>query len=161
MEKLEFSQIMERSILSTLQPLSSQCSPVAGKILAYFIRFETQLAAFIDEVALNPKVYPDIDADKLLADTEWKSVTAEFTGKFDGDLRDLAVIWTVYSLQENSSQYYQQAALHSYELQQKIFYKSLAELKTIIKRRADAANRISYNLIWDKVGFAPFQLGKE
>ena len=161
MEKLEFSRIMERSILGTLQQLSQQSSPDTGKVLNYFIRLETELVVLIDGIGLNPKVYPVIDADKLLDDADWKTVLECFAGSFEDCLPDLAAMWTLCSLQENASQYYQQAALHSSEPQQKIFYKSLAELRVIAKRRAESANRIIYNMIWNKVGFAPFQLGKE
>lgn len=161
MEKLAFSQIMERNILDTLQQLSSQSSPAAEKVFTYFIRFETELAALIGRVATRPMAYPDIDTEKLLADAEWKRVTAELPGIANDGFPDIAIVWTLCSLLENSGQYYQQASLHSSDPQQKIFYKSLAEMKMIVRRRADAVNRISYNLIWDKVGFAPFQLGKE
>jgi hypothetical protein len=74
---------------------------------------------------------------------------------------DLVALWAIYAALDKSAQFYRQAVLNTPYPLPRLFWGSLAEIKTMMRRRVDGLLRVMYNGIWEQIGFAPFALGRE
>lgn len=132
------------------------------EIINLLSKFENNIIALLKNVqTVNDNTYPIIDVrDYSWIDNDFKKALNQFAYKDNAD-RLLVALWMIYAAAERSAQFYQQAVLNSAHPVSKMFFTSLYELKSMIRRRLDGVIRILHNEAWAKVGFATFTLSKE
>jgi hypothetical protein len=164
MRPFEFANSLETVLLRQLESFSGDVSPELQPLLrslqnsqATFLECLTLAAA----VNVDSEPYPSVAVTILPgSDTVWQKQTAEFATAAKSS-QDLVALWAIYTALDKTAQFYRQAALNTPHPLTRLFWGSLAETKSLMRRRVDGVLRIMYNNIWEQIGFAPFVLGRE
>lgn len=161
----EFSVTLEENIENNLCLLKENCPSELYAILQSICEFESKflsllrMAPSVDEDVPN---YPDVQIELLIgAEEQWLQLTKEFAQHQPKDLKCLNYLWLVFTLADKSLHFYQQAAQNLPHPVDRLFYRSLAEVKKIFRHRVEGVGRVMYNDVWEKIGFAPATFGKE
>lgn len=165
MKTFQFAASLEAQIRQEVEVVVAQTPDELQAVVAAVGRFQAEFELLIDRaqyVNVDTGRYPEVDAATLLGpDGVWQEATARLGAAEETTVPGLASLWFLHTLTEKSGQYYQQAALNSAHPATRLFLGSLAEVKTMLRRRLDGLLRQLYNAAWTEVGFAPFVLGKD
>lgn len=120
------------------------------KLLSHAANVDTDYAA-----------YPPIDPAQLLGlETAWQQSNLQSIA-WETNIEVLSSLWSISVLIERSAQFYQQASLNSANPTSRLFFRSLSEVKKIVRIRLGTIIQSYYNYCWGELGFAPFLLGKD
>ncbi len=165
MESIDFATLLEEDIEKKVKLIRSKCPEELTLFLQLVDQCQENFLNLLREsqqVDEDVPVYPQIQTNNLVGnDEQWSQATHAFAGLGQSSVENLTWLWMIYVLFERSAQYYQQAVANCPYPAERLFLKSLVEVKSLLKRRIDGAIRILYNEVWASVGFAPFSLGKD
>ncbi len=164
MKQLQFAVKLETGIHRELKNLSTKGPPELISVTGGFVEAHAKLALMLNNISYDDLVKGKYQASELgqimATDEEWRRQLAAFRVGPENSVDYLTALWTIHIWLDRSAQYYQQAARNSEYPSLRLFFENLAQLKQILKRRADSLLRTAYNAVWEEVGFAPFLLGK-
>ncbi len=166
-KSFNFALMLENSIEEELAQIMQhvpQEQPAYKSVLILVLKlqglFKLDVEKARDVDAAN-QTYPLIDRDTLVgSDHEWEQIVDAFSTLSLSSV-NLPTIWMMYGLIEKSAQFYQQAANNSAYPSTRLFFNSLFQVRSTVRRRIGGILRILYNITWEEIGFAPFQLGKD
>lgn len=165
MKTLQFAAGLEAQIRQETEAVVAQAPAGLQDVVAAVGKFQAEFELLLDRaqyVDVDTGRYPEVNAAALLGpDGVWQEATARLGTAGEATVPVLASLWFLHTLTEKSGQFYQQAALNSAHPATRLFLASLAEVKTMLRRRLDGLLRQLYNAAWSEVGFAPFVLGKD
>ncbi len=165
MQVFQFAAILEAQIRQEVEVVMAQSPPELQAVVGAVGTFQAGIELLVDRaqyVDVDSGSYPDVNAAALLGpDSVWQEAAARLGTSGESTVVGLASLWFLIVLTEKSGQYYQQAALNSAHPATRLFFSSLAEVKSMLRRRLDGLLRQLYNAAWTQVGFAPFVLGKD
>lgn len=165
MQVLRFAASLEAQIRQEVEVVMAQSPPGLQALVTAVGHFQAEIELLLDRAQgtdIDTGRYPEVNAAALLGpDSVWQEAAASVTEATDSPVVGLASMWFLHTLTERSGQFYQQAALNSAHPSTRLFFASLAEVKTMLRRRLDGVLRALYNSAWAEVGFAPFLLGKD
>ncbi len=165
MKMFQFAASLEAQIRQEAEAAADQAPPALQAVVAAVGKFEAEFELLLDRaqyVDVDTGRYPEVNAAALLgANTAWDEAKAKLGSFGEATVPALTVLWFLHTMTERSGQFYQQAALNSAHPATRLFFASLAEVKTMLRRRLDGLLRQLYNAAWSEVGFAPFVLGKD
>lgn len=165
MKTFQFAASLEAQIRQDVEVIVAQAPAGLKAVAAAVGKFQAEFELLLDRaqyVDVDTGRYPEVDAAILLGpDGVWQEAAAELAAAEETTVPGLAALWFLHTLTVKSGQYYQQAALNSAHPATRLFLGSLAEVKTMLRRRLDGLLRQLYNAAWAEVGFAPFVLGKD
>ena len=164
METFVFASALEKTLLQQMGSLVGNVSPVLQPLLRSLQNFQTEFIGYLTvaaEVNVNVEAYPQVDIAIFTGnDTVWQK-QAVVLASTATTTNDLVALWAIYAALDKSAQFYRQAVLNTPHPLSRLFWGSLAEIKTMMRRRVDGLLRVMYNGIWEQIGFAPFALGRE
>lgn len=120
-----------------------------------------ELLAAAQAIDVDLAAYPPVQEEPLLgAAAAWQQLTVHIQPEVS-NLQELAAFWSIYAAIDKTVQFYQQAAANSAHPQTRLFFSSLSQVKSMLRRRLAGLIQIYYNHYWGEIGFAPFLLGKD
>ena len=161
---LSFAIEMEKSITANMERLQCLCSPRLEELVTRLLRCQEQFEALLEQVRATQDctLSEETGSKRMLGDdAEWTMLCGKFKPDEEPQTQDFTVLWSFHSLLDKSSQFYQQASRQDPQVQLRLFFSNIAELKTVLRRRVDGVERIIANQVWAKIGFAPGLLGKD
>ncbi len=165
MKTFRFAASLEAQIRQETEAMMAQAPAELQAVVAAVGKFQAEFELLIDRaqyVDVDTGSYPEVKAEALLGpDGVWREATARLGTPGEAMMPGLVSLWFLHTLTEKSGQFYQQAALNSAHPASRLFFGTLAEVKTMLRRRLDALLRQQYNAVWAEVGYAPFVLGKD
>lgn len=159
---LKFAIKMEEELIGQIENLDKNYNLGLGELFGLLLKFEREFLDLLkaaDRTDIDLGSYPQVDAGKFFGEDNTLIQTIKM--KSLEPQQTICALWMLYALIEKSAQYYAQASLNNSHPVAKLFMRSLSEAKGILRGRLAACVRITYNDIWEEVGFAPFVLGKD
>jgi hypothetical protein len=161
---IQFALELETAINKKIDPLleTAELFPVITLINSFQQGF-FKLLIIAKSIDVDTAKYPVVEASELLgSDTAWQQLALQPTpSEVVENMDTLTTLWSICSLIDRSTQYYQQAAANNAHPATRLFFHSLAESKKIIRGRLAGIIHLMYNQYWGQLGFAPFMLGKD
>lgn len=169
----KYAQALEQVLLDEIDQALRGCTadPVSARYLEKLRALQVKMVAFVASntdsggpFQGNPEKLAEIE--QCLQVGEYPTVNAHASSR-PADLTAPAIVivlaktWNVVLLCDRLAQYYRQLAANTPESQVRILLSSLAEIKSIMKRRAEGPVRRWTSFMWGEIGFAPFQLNKD
>lgn len=164
MDPLDFAVAMENGIIANLDRLKLNCSPVLAPVMEALIRAEQGIVTLVEQArpVRDGESVPDTELPAILSrEEEWGQLQIRFDPAAAPAVLDYTVLWSVRAMLDKSAQYYRQAAKETEPARLRLLLASVAEIKTMLRRRIDGLERIMANQAWKAVGFAPGLLAKE
>ena len=165
MNVMHCAAMLEASIRQEIEATTGQAPGELQPFLAAVGKFQGEFELLLDRAQytdIDTGRYPEVEAMTLLGnDGDWQEVLQQIGPLGEKALAALTTIWMIQALVEKSGQFYQQAALNSAHPSTRLFFRSLTEIKGMLRRRVDGLLRVLYNQVWSDIGFAPVLLGKD
>lgn len=161
-KQLSFAISMENSILRQTEFFLNSGPAELQKVTTVLIRSQHELLEVLHQcisIHSQSAKYPELCVEQIVgSDSDWKfSLNADALSLTD----NLVQLWNIYAMTDKSWQFYQQSSCNSMYPGDSVFMSSVAQLKSMLKRRIDSVLRIIYNQVWLEVGHAPFLLGRD
>lgn len=152
---IHFAVQLEAAIGMKVKQLKETESTDAKLLLDMIELFEHRLESLLRTVDESPV----FDPFELLGDeTLWIQASSNLLTTPHDSATTLTMLWTLCELTEHSGQFYYQAAANAPHLSERLFFRSLFEVKKMLHRKLNNVLRTIYNDIWGMIGFAPFDL---
>ena len=154
-EAIHFAIQLEAAIGLKVKKLKETEPDNAKHLLDMIELFEHRLETLLRTVNETPV----FDPFELLGDeTLWIQASSNLLTTSHDAATTLTMLWTLCELTEHSGQFYYQAAANAPHLSERLFFRSLSEVKKLLYRKLNNVLRTIYNDIWGTIGFAPFDL---
>lgn len=104
-------------------------------------------------------IFPEVDAEALIERQQiWAKLSQEQNQEKTGtDYFWLGRLWQYLAWLERLESLYKQMAAHTIFPLEQIFFKNLAHGQWLLHRRLSALAQQQHNLLWEELGFAPFE----
>ena len=165
MAYLQFAAALEASIRQAIEEITQHAPEELQPFMAAAAKYQVEFELLIDRAQytdIDTGRYPEVELEILFGpDTAWQKLMHSFATTDDKIIANLTALWMISALIEKSAQFYQQASLNNAHPAGRLFLRSLAETKSMLRRRIDGLVRIISNEVWSDLGFSPAVLGKD
>lgn len=161
---IQFALTLESAINTQIETITGTAAG-AMPVITLINNFQNnffKLLTIASSIDVDTAKYPPVETAELFgSDTAWQQLAHQTNpAAVELDMNILAQLWSIFTLIDRSTQFYQQAAANSAHPATRLFFHSLAEAKKIIRGRVAGIIQMLHNHHWGQLGFAPFILGK-
>jgi len=164
MKYWQFAVALEATIQEEIDNTARLAPKELQPFLVFLARYQVEFQLLLTQAiqADAPHCYPSVELDALLGtDEAWQEIVQSYGKVLNKTRANLTILWMIMALVERSEQFYQQAGLNADYPSTRLFLRSLAETKAMLRRRIDGLLRVVSNEAWAELGFSLSAMGKD
>ncbi|VBB07923.1 Hypothetical protein LUCI_3188 [Lucifera butyrica] len=156
---IDFAMTLEIAIRQDMDRLQSTAPIELVPLFNQLHAVQERMVSFLQSFNSQSNCLPDIEVISCLGtDAAWQQMYQAYAARIDPNVAHMTILWTLTGFIENSAAFYRQAANNTAYPLERRFFRSVYELKSIIKLRIRGFESIANNRLWSELGFAPFTL---